>query len=258
MKNIKFLLICLSLYSSCLFAFQTQDLNKFLKKLVTYLERDEYPHEFAQPLLRAIFKISDFKTLTNSSGNIYVSIQTQHMENKLVSHMVAGYPNPCEFFKEMMAEFYSDHNLVNNRYGDITLTFSGFSPAIIQFLQTQNKNTPTHQFSYDKDSIIIVFNQKFFEENHKLLENSYKYCSADPGQYLLYKTLGWAPAQSMHIQTTASRHAALVVQDNRTSGKDISSEQDVDKLKEEKKPTIPSSINTSDKKRGPVEVKTNR
>jgi len=258
MKNIKFLLICLSLYSSCLYAFHTKDLNKFLKKLVTYLERDEYPHEFAQPLLRSMFKISDFKTLTNNSGNIYVSIQTQNMENKLVSHMVAGYPNPCEFFKEMMADFYSDHNLINNKYGDITLTFSGFSPAIIQFLHTQNKNTSTHQFSYDKDSIIIVFNQKFFEDNHKLLENSYQYCSADNGQYFLYKNLGWAPAQSMRIQTTVSRHAALVVQDNRTSGKEILLEQDVNKSKEEKKLPVPSSLSTSDKKRGPVEVKTNR
>jgi len=70
--------------------------------------------------------------------------------------------------------------------------------------------------------------------------------------------LGWAPTQTIHIQTTASRHAALVVQDNRTSGKDISSEQDVNKSKDEKTPTIPSSIKTSSKKAGPVEVKTNR
>ena len=223
-----------------------------------FLTRDEYPHEFAQPLLRSIVKISDFKTLTNNNGYISVSIQTQHLKNKLVSRMVVNYPNPCEFFRAMMSEFYSDHNLIDNKYGDITLTFSGFSPEIIQYLHTQDKNTSTHKFSFDKDSIIIVLNQKFFEDNNQLLENSYKYCSADPGQYLIYKTLGWAPTQTIHIQTTASRHAALVVQDNRTSGKDISSEQDVNKSKDEKTPTIPSSIKTSSKKAGPVEVKTNR
>ena len=223
-----------------------------------YFERDEYPHEFAKPLLRSIAKISDFKTLTNNSGYISVSIQTQHSKNKLVSRMVANYPNPCEFFRAMMSEFYSDHNLNNNRYEDITLTFSGFSLEIIQLLHTQDKDSSTHKFSYDKDSMIIVLNQKFFEDNNQLLENSYKYCSADPGQYLIYKTLGWAPTQSIHIQTTASRHAALVLQDNRTIGKVVSTEQDVSKSKEKTPPTAPVSINTSDKKIGPVEVKTNR
>jgi len=226
--------------------------------LVMFLARDEYPHEFAKPLLKSIFKTSDFKTLAKNNEYISVSMRTQYHKDKLVSRMIADYPNPCEFFKEMMFEFYSDHNQVGNQYGDITLTFSGFSPEIIQYLHTQNKNTATHKFFFDKNNIVIVLNQKYFENNNQLLKNSFDYCSADPGQYALYKAFGWLPTQSYVIQKTAGRHAALV-QDNRVPGKNIDPETTDTNESKNNKPTqtpLPEKVNTH--KPGPVEVQTNR
>lgn len=248
------------LYSSCLYAFNTSNWNKFLDNLIMIIIRAEYPHQYAKPLLNSIFKVSDFKTLTKKYAYISVSIQTQHSQNKLVSRMVADYPNPCEFFKEMMLEFYSDRNLIDNKYRDITLTFDGFSPEIVRFLHTQDKNTSTHKFFFDKEKIVIVLNQDFFINNNQLLKDGFKYCSMNSGQRLLAKAEKWFPPQLAYpSQTVIQRHAAIAEQ-NRFVGKIEESSSNPTTPSPSAKEQLPPSLpaNKDSDKTGPVQVKTNR
>ena len=206
MKKILLLLLNLSIISFSLPAMTAKD---FIIKYIFL--RDEYPHQYAMPLLGAFFNVSDFKTLTPEFGYIKVSIKNSHSQTPNEYTMVADFPNPCEFFQETMTEFFSEHNLVNNQYQDITLTFTGFSPELVQYLSTQKKDTPSQKFLFKDKSITISLNQKFFEDNKPIITKSLMFCSLDPFTRMSYKTSKDKPLpENLSIMPTIEELESIV------------------------------------------------
>ena len=206
MKKTLLILLHLSIIS---FSLQATTVKDFVTKYIFL--RDEYPHQYAMPLLEAFFDVSDFKNLTPEFGVIRVSIKSSHSKTPHECSMVAGFPNPCEFFKKTMTEFFSEQNLVNNQYQDITLTFTGFSPELVQHLSTQKKDTPSHKFLFNDKSITITLNQKFFEDNKPIITKSLMFCSLDPFTRMSYKTSKDKPLpENLSIMPTIEELESIV------------------------------------------------
>ena len=199
------------------FSLQAITVKDFIFKYI--LLRDEYPHQYAKPLLGAFFNVNDFNTLTPEFGYIKVSIKNSHSQTPYEYTMVADFPNPCEFFQETMTEFFSEHNLVNNQYQDITLTFTGFSPELVQYLSTQKKDTPSQKFSFKDKSITISLNQKFFEDNKPIITKSLTFCSLDGIKQLPYKIFKDKPLSENPSIMPTIEELESIVDDQRVDGK---------------------------------------
>jgi len=236
MKKTLLILLHLSIIS---FSLQATTVKDFVTKYIFL--RDEYPHQYAMPLLEAFFDVSDFKNLTPEFGVIRVSIKSSHSKTPHECSMVAGFPNPCEFFKKTMTEFFSEQNLVNNQYQDITLTFTGFSPELVQHLSTQKKDTPSHKFLFNDKSITITLNQKFFEDNEQIMTQSLMFCSLDGIQQIPYKIFKDKPLYANPSMEPTIEKLQAISQGSRVSGK-----------------PVPTQTSPNDNKQNATPVQTNK